>query len=81
MINNMLRYQVGVDARLLRNFLKWYHSGTSVKVVLPVILLPLLNRGGLDMRDGRSFSFFRRVPYVILRVMKRGNLLQLQKSS
>jgi hypothetical protein len=66
---------------MLRNFLKWCHIGTSVKVGLPVILLPLLNRGGLDMRDGRSFSFFRRVPYVILRVMKRENLLQLQKSS
>jgi len=69
------------DARRLRDFLEWFNSGTSVKVGLPVILLPLLNRGGLDMRDGRSFSFFRRVPYVILRVMKRENLLQLQKSS
>lgn len=66
---------------MLRNFLKWCHSGTSVKVGLLAILLPLLNRGGLDMRDGRSFSFFRRVPYVILKVMKRENLLQLQKSS
>lgn len=66
---------------MLCNFLKWCHSGTSVKVGLPAILFPLLNRGGLDMRDGRSFSFFCRVPYVIFRVMKRENLLQLQKSS
>lgn len=72
---------VGVDARMLRNFLKWCHSGTSVKVGLPAIPLPLLNRGGLDIRDGRFFSFFHSVPDVILRVMKRENLLQPQKSS
>ncbi len=66
---------------MLRDFLEWCHIRTSVKVGLPVILLPLLNRGGLDMRDGRSFSFFHRAPDVILRVMKRENLLQLQKSS
>lgn len=66
---------------MMRNFLKWCHSGTSVKVGLPAILLPLLNRGGLDMRDGRSFSFFRRVQDVILWVMKRENVQQLQKSS
>ena len=41
----------------------------------------LLNRGGLDMRDSRSFSFFSRVPDVILRVMKRESLLRLQKRS
>lgn len=65
----------------LRNFLEWCLSGTSVKVGLPAILLPLLNRGGLDMQDGRSFPFFHRVPDVILRVTKRESLLRLLKSS
>jgi hypothetical protein len=45
------------DARRLRFFLEWCPSETSVKVGLPVILLPLLNRGGLELRDYRQHSF------------------------
>lgn len=51
----------GLYVRRLRNFLKWCRSGTYVKVGLPAILLPLLNRGGLELWDRRQQSFTLRL--------------------
>lgn len=51
---------------MLSNFLKWCHSGTSVTVGLPAILLPLLNRGGLEPRDRRQHLFTLTGRYVHL---------------